>query len=404
MQMNPIFKAHSAAWLESRPYRLAWLAWPMVVAMLVFGSRFWITQSNNFRFLSVPLSYTPEENAEIDAGLKTNEAATLRALRAAADDGDLRALNYMGILHDPTDKPQVSSLQRSADTALAYFDKAAALGSVHALVNAGVMMNALNETTKACGYFKKAFAAEPERLPAKSEAGYCLATDKQATATDKARGVDMMEAAGAAGFARAYALLGALYSQQTPKDNKLAVGYFEKAVAGNVDDQGYSHQRLGDIYLGGAPGVPSDHKKALFHSQKAHELGSASSAAALSVIYSTGNFGVPVDLAKAFKYASAAAQRGSPAGHSNLAGFYLEGKGTPRNERMAVKHYLSAVSLGQRSTLEYLKAGTFSAEFVRELQLRLSKAALYFGPVDGKGSAALIKGLESLLNSRVEFE
>ena len=401
--MNTIFKAHSSAWLDSKAYRLAWLMGPLAIATLVFGSGFWITPGNNLRVMQVRLSYTQEENERITAGLKANDPATLQALRAAADDNDLRALNYMGLLYDPTDKGQ-SSVPPNFDTALAYFEKAAALGSVNALVNAGMMLANSSRPDEACSYFQKAFKADPSRGDAMAEAGYCMATEKGVVAAEKARGIELMESAGAAGNVRAYGLLGVTYMLQIPPNAKQAVSNFEKAVAGNVEDLGYSNNELGSIYLLGAPGVPQNYKKAIDHFQKGYEQGSEKSAADLSFVYSRGTYGAPVDYKKAVEYASFAAKAGNAIGHYNLYTFYFNGQGVQKNYNVAVNHLLNAIALGHKNALETAKKSTYPIEFIRALQSRLAKAVLFTGVINGQGSTQLIQSLESLFNSKKVFE
>jgi TPR repeat protein len=401
--MNVILKAHSSAWLDSKTYRLAWLVGPLLAAMFLFGSNFWITPGNNLRVLPVPLSYTQEELGKIEAGLKSNEPAMLQTLRAAADDGDLRALNHMGLLYDPTANMS-STVTPNFEVALAYYDRAAALGSFKALLNAGIMLNSRGKTDDACPYFERAYIADPENSEAMGGAGFCKATETDVAATEKTKGIEMMESAGATGFARAYNLLGIMYLRQDPPDFKQAISSYEKAVASNVDDRGFAHSQLGAMYFRGESGVPQDFRKAISHFQKGYEQGSGLSAVELSLIYSKGTYGAPIDFKKYFEYASFAANAGESAGHNNLAVSYLYGQGTQRDYGLAAKHFLIAVSLGHKGALESFRTGSFASEFIIALQARLSKAVMYNGPINGRADPALLRSLESLLNSKRSFE
>lgn len=401
--MNTLLKAHSSAWLDSKAYRLAWLMGPLAIATLIFGSGFWITPGNNLRVMQVPLSYTQEEKERIAAGLKANEPAMLAELRAAADDNDLRALNYMGLLYDPTAKVS-SSVAPNFDTALAYFEKAAALGSINALMNAGVMLNSSGKIDEACSYFQKAFKADDSRGDAMAEAGYCIATEKGVVAAERAKGIALMESAGASGTVRAYGLLGTTYMYQSPPDIKQAIDNFEKAVAGNIDDAGYSHFRLGSTYLFGGAGVSQDFKKAIAHLQKGYEQGSAASAADLSFVYSRGTYGAPIDYKKAVEYAGFAAKAGNAIGHFNLYIFYINGQGVQKNYSVAAHHMLHAISMGHKNALEVVKSNNYPTEFIRTLQSKLARAVLFTGPVNGQGSAQLIRSLESLFDSKKVFD
>lgn len=401
--MNTILKAHSCAWLDSKAYRLAWLTGPCAVAIFFFGSIFWITPGNNLRVIQVPLSYSIEEHKKIAAGLEANDPATLQQLKAAADDNDLRALNYMGLLYDPTHL-RVDGVTPNFDIALTYFEKSATLGSIHALMNAGKMLSSSGKLDEACSYFKRALKADTTRVDAMAEAGYCMANDKDAIAADKSKGIELMESAGASGTVRAYALLGITYMSQTPKNVKQAVSNFEKAIAGDVDDSGYSHTELGYIYLIGAPGIAQDYKKAIYHFQNGHEQGSGKSAAELSFIYSKGTYGTPVDFKKAADYAIFASKKDQPIGHYNLHLSYIYGQGVPKDYYKAANHLLSAIALGNKDALEAAKKNTYPTEFIRALQFRLEKAVVPAGNIKGQVDPQLIQSLDFLLGSKRVFE
>ena len=402
--MNDILKAHSSAWLNAKAYRLAWLLGPIALATLIFGLQFWITPSNNLRILQIPLSYTQEEAEKIAEALKRKDPAVLQALRNAAEDDDLRALEYMGRLHDPNG-PYRGMVPPNADTALAYFERAAALGSVDALMNAGRVLARVTYSDKACSYFERAFKADPTRDDARGEAGYCLATTPNVSATEKARGFEMMESAAASGFVRAYGLLGFTYLHQSPPDFNQAIGNFEKAIAGNVDDSGHSYNELGHSYFYGN-GVTQDYKKAIALYLEGAKRGSTGSALNLSFIYTEGKYGTPVNYEKALEYALLSARGGNAAGHYNTFLAYFRGRGTPRDYGLAAQHCLNAISLGNEEIFEFVKMEnkTVPFEFIRALKSRLSKAVIYTGSIDGKINPELLKSMRSLLNKRQLFE
>lgn len=402
--MNDILKAHSSAWLNAKAYRLAWLLGPIALATLIFGLQFWITPGNNLRVIQVPLSYSESENKAISEGLQRKDSATLQALRSAAEDDDLRALNYMGLLHEPNG-PYPGTVAENSDVALAYYDKAAALGSVHALMNAGSLLARVSYSDKACSYFERAFKADPTRDDARGEAGYCLATTPNVSASEKARGIEMMESAAASGFVRAFGLLGNTYLHQSPPDFNQAKGNFEKAIAGNIDDSGFSYGELGHLYFFGN-GIAQDYKKAVALYLEGAKRGSSGSALNLSFIYTSGNHGEPADYKKALEYALLSARGGNAKGHFHVYLAYLNGRGTPRDYGLAAQHCLNAISLGDESIFEYVKLDNKAVpfEFIRALQSRLSKAVLYTGSIDGRINPALLESMRSLLNKRQLFE
>jgi TPR repeat protein len=396
--MNAILKAHSSAWLDSKVYRLAWLVGPLAVVMLVFGSLFWISPSNALRIFSMPVAYTAQEQEAIRAGLKANDPATLQRLLDAAEDSDPRALSFLGLLYDPTAQ-FASGVTRNFNTALGHYEKAIALGSVRALINAGYMLEQSGQKDQACKYFAEAFKKEPDLPEAMANAGYCMAIEKDVSPAKKAAAIELLLSAAKGGYVRAYSSLGYLH---VSSDIKEAVRFYERAVAENVDDGGYSNTELGEIYLQGYAGIPVDLKKALQYFLKGYEQGSAKSAVELSMIYSTGNNFVPIDYVKSFQYASFAAKMGQPMGHYNVSLNYFYGQGTQRNYERAAVHALTAISLGNDNAMQLFKLNSLAGDFVRIIQRKL--AGVYTGPVDGRMNPVLIQSLESIKNSRRTFE
>ena len=403
--MNDILKAHSSAWLNAKAYRLAWLLGPAALATLIFGLQFWITPGNHLRITKGPMSYTDGEKENIYAGLKRGDPFTLHELRAAAEDDDPRALQYMGLLHDPNGF-NLRTLPPNVDIALAYYDRAAELGNINAFINAGQMLINGGKEEESCIYFKKAFRTDPHHLFASAHAGFCMATEKEAAASEKAKGVELMETAAASGYVTAFSLLGSMYVRQVPSNFKQAVINFEKAVARNIDDGGYAHIQLGNFYFFGKTGVPQDLKRGLDHYLKGYEQGSSSSAVNLSFIYLKGNYGPPVDYRKAREYANFAAEAGEAAGHFNLFLIHYTGSGVPRDFGLAAKYCLNAISLGDDTIFEKFtpQNKSYPVEFVRELQSKLSKAVIYTGAINGQISPKLLESMRSLLNKRQLFE
>lgn len=396
--MNAIFKAHSGAWLDSKIYRLAWLLGPLAAVLLIFGSLFWISPSNALRIFPMPVAYTDQEQEAIRAGLKANDPATMQHLLEAAEDADPRALSFLGLVYDPTNQIP-SGVTRNFNTALGYFEKAIALGSVRALINAGYMLDGSGQQDQACKYFTEAFKKESDLPEAMANAGFCMAFDKGVSPAKKAEAIDLLLSAAKGGHVRAYSLLGYIH---VSSDIKEAVRFYEKAVAGNVDDGGSSNTELGEIYLQGYAGIPVDLKKSLQYFLKGYEQGSAKSAVELSLIYATGNNFAPIDYVKSFQYASFAARMGHPMGHYNVCLNYLYGQGVQRNYERAAVHALNAISFGNDNAMQLFKSNSIAGEFVRIVQKKL--AGVYTGPVDGRMNSVLIQSLESIKNGRRTFE
>lgn len=402
---HALLKSHSDAWLGSRSYRIAWLLLPLALGVLVYGSNFWITPHNHLRMATLPMSYTKAERDQIEAGLRTNALATIERLQSAADDDDHRALNYLGTVYSPGGT-HVDGVTPNADTALAYYERAAALGNTNAIWNAGSLWSDSGNTDKACSYYERALQSDPGFTQAYADAAYCKATAPDVNATDKAKSIETMLASANAGNVRAYTLLGLIYLHQTQPDVPQAVKYFELAIAGNADDVGFTHNELGSIYFRGGKGVAQDIPKALTHFKQAYAKGSAKSALDLSYIYTKGTYGVPVDYKKAVEYAGFAAKQGVPGGHFNMYVYNLDGMGVPRNYAKAANHLLNAISLGDQSSLDRFK-GTYASiprEFIRALQARMAKAVLYSGPISGDVNPLTQQSLNAILNSKYVFE
>jgi TPR repeat protein/chromosome segregation ATPase len=99
-----------------------------------------------------------------------------------------------------------------------------------------------------------------------------------------------------------------------------------RAVKGDADAQ----NRLGNLYISGAPGVSADATQALNWFQQAASRGFAPAQYNLGLAYELGR-GVAVDERQAFKYYLMAAEQGFVAAQFNVGNMYTEGRGVAQD-------------------------------------------------------------------------
>ncbi len=402
--MNPLLRAHTQAWLDSTGYRMSWLAAPLFLALLIFGSNFWITDSNRFQLLPFPSDYTDEEQAAMEAALKHRDPTMLRALSEAAEDGDSRAMNLLGMVYDPAfaaDFPEPQ--QKNAELATAYYRKAADLGNPRGMTNAGLKLMGRDDLLS-CEYFYKAIDVGVSTGTTLYRAGLCHYKARADGPERMAKGFQLLERAVSAGYVDALVTLGSIYAEQNPPDTHRAIDYLQRSIAANAQGSAYANTRLGDIHFFGAYGV-QDFAKAHTYYQRAFRQGSDQAANQLAFMYSKAHYGLRIDHAKAYEYAAFAAEKGNQVGHYNVALAYFYGNGTSRNWDKAAAHFLNAISLGHKDGLQImLEFGPkYPPDFIRILQQKLARAVLYPGPMDGKFNTDTRRAVEELLNKKISF-
>ena len=199
---------------------------------------------------------------------------------------------------------------------------AAALGSVQAQVNLGIMYE----------------------------------TGRGGLAKDDAKAAELYRKAADQGSAQGQKNLGYLYEQGRgglPKDDFKAVELYRKAA-----DQGNSggQVNLGYMYRQGRGGLPKDDAKAAELYRKAADQGNAIGQVNLGVLYEQGVGGLPKDEVRAVELYRKAAGQGEASGQAYLGDMYERGGGgLPRDEARAVELYRKAADQGNEFALRALQ-------------------------------------------------
>lgn len=246
-----------------------------------------------------------------------NEAEAHRLFREAADLGHVRAIVWLGWIHEKG----LCGVAPDRNRAVSFYGAAADRGD--------------------------------------AEAAFFLANVKIASARtpeEKADAVKWYRLAADRGDARAVRQLGWLHQsgQLGPADLALALSYYEKAASlGNADAQ----NDLGHLYLNGI-GVPRDDARALSHFRIAADKGQVNALVNLAWMHESGR-GVPRDDREAARLYRLAADRGFAEAQRNLGLMYEEGRGVERDAARAIELFRAAARGGSeraRQDLERLGA------------------------------------------------
>lgn len=113
-------------------------------------------------------------------------------------------------------------------------------------------------------------------------------------------------------------------------DLQKAIGYYEKAAEGGMED---AYMDLGYIYCSGQYMEP-DYEKGLGYYKQAADMGNTTAMGNLGMSYCKG-LGVEQDVTKGFEYFLMAAEGGHPDAMEQVANFYRIGYGTEANQERA---------------------------------------------------------------------
>jgi TPR repeat protein len=256
--------AHGKLWYDDRWYRLAWLAWPQALAVVVV-LWFWAmpsTEKNAQWAKPLDSKARASQLSSLRDAAKTSQPA-MDTLKRDATGGERLAQFYMATLYDPDFKLS-TIVQPDVLTAVEWYAKAANQGEESALGNLALTYSrgkfARVDYTRACYYARKldnnAFAN------ALSVKGDCYARGLGGTQVDLALAADTYEAAYKKGHVRSEASLGYFYENGLggrPKSNETALKYYREAADKN-DVLGLHN--LGSAYNSGLLGLQRDGSEA----------------------------------------------------------------------------------------------------------------------------------------------
>jgi TPR repeat protein len=230
---------------------------------------------------------------------------TLDQAKAAANNGDIEAMNAMGFWYEEG----WSGLSKDDTQAVNWYRKAAEQGNAFAQNSLGSMycdgQGLEKNYAQAVNWYRK--AAEQGNDVAQGNLGTMYVTGRGIT-QDYAQAVNWYLKAAEQGEARAQNNLGSMYQdgKGVAQDYTQAVDWFRKAAElGNAVAQ----KNLGVMYEKGK-GVTQDYPQAVEWYRKAAEQGNANAQYILGMIYQNGQ-GVEKDLAQAKAWYQKAAVQGN---------------------------------------------------------------------------------------------
>jgi TPR repeat protein len=241
-----------------------------------------------------------------------NYAEALPLYRNAADLGDVRATNNLGVMYQ-----NGLGVTKDEAEAVRLYRKAADLGEAIAIDNLGWMY-----------------------------------ANGRGVAKDEAEAVRLYRKAADLGNARAMNNLGMMYEngRGVANDETEAVRLYRKAAdLGNAN----AMTNLGWRYENGV-GVAKDEGEAVRLYRKAADLDNARAMTNLGVMYAFG-VGVGKDEGEAVRLYRKAADLGYARAVTNLAVMYANGLGVAKDEAEAVRLYRKAADLGNVDALEFLR-------------------------------------------------
>lgn len=289
--------------------------------------------------------------------------------------------------------------QRAGDfaAARASYEKAMALGDLHAMVNlAWFSIDGLDgqvDVAKGQEMLKK--AAISGNAGAQSALARLYRDGATGIPQDYAEAMKWYSQAANQGDVVALSNLGWFYRDGlgVNVDYVQSLAYYRKAAeAGDATSMaavGYAAQN--------GLGMAQDYKEARIWFEKAAQLDDAYSMASLGFLYDAG-YGVDQDYVEARYWYEKAAYKKDAYAMASLSRLHEQGLGTKVDAKEAVRWAVMAVESGDKGKLEEMKTSpdNFTPAFRREMQQALIGRGLYAGPVTGEFDAATLAALDRL--------
>jgi hypothetical protein len=267
------------------------------------------------------------------------EEATHRYFQLTADQGEIDAQYYLGVMYKDG-----RGVGKDEKEAYWYYKLAADQGHARAQWYLGDMYvtgkGVEKDEKEACRYYK--LAADQGHAIAQSNLGM-MYRDGRGVGKDEKEACRYYKLAADQGHARPQWFLGCMYAtgRGVEKDEKEACRYFHLAA-----DQGLAGAQywLGDMYVTGR-GVEKDEKEAFRYYKLAADQGHADTQCYLGTMYVSGR-GVEKDEKEACRYFHLAADQGHGDAQWFLGGMYATGRGVEKNEKAACRYYQLAADQG----------------------------------------------------------
>lgn len=281
---------------------------------------------------------------------------------------------------------------RQFDQALTLETGLAGSGYIAALLDLGSWydngIGVRQDKAKAVAFYRK--AADLGSAEAIFNLGHMYSTG-DGVPQDEAKAVRLYRKAAALGYPDAIGNLGVLYStgQGVAQDKSEAARLYRKAA-----DLGHAHsmKNLAIMYATGV-GVAQDKAEAVRLYRKAADLGDTDAIYNLGVMYEDGD-GVAKDKAEAARLYRKGADLGSADSMYALGSLYENGEGVEQSHASAAGWIFAAIENQHDFTLQQAPFAEWSQPFRKELQMLLSNKGAYTGALDGKASEALTEAVQ----------
>jgi TPR repeat protein len=181
------------------------------------------------------------------------------------------------------------------------------------------------------------------------------------------------------------------------KDPLEAVNLFKKAAEANYSP---AMVAVGLMFEGGS-GLEEDHFQAVQWYKKAADAGDAEGMAALGVMYAMGR-GVERNYGTAAAWYGEGVKRGQPMAIHNLAVLYDKGLGVDRDPQAASGLVYRALEMRYAFTYQQMMQNnrSWSREFRKSLQQRLSEGGYYSGTFDGSFGRSTYDAINAMVKAQ----
>lgn len=294
-----------------------------------------------------PQGETPEELYEKgeDAESRNDYVAALEYYRKAADFGNAKAMNNVGMLYY-----NGTGVIQDYQEAMNWFKKAADLGRPAATYNIGALheygQGVSQNYQEALNWYQKAAELGSENAMYRIGELYyygCGVTQNYQEA------MNWYKKAADLGYASAMYSIGSLYQEGygiTQNYQEAMNWYIKAANLGNVE----AMKNIGSLYDN-----MENYQEALHWYKKAAELGSSGAMNNIGFLYRRGQ-GVTQNYQEAKKWYEKAAALGNKAAMCNIGYLYKNGQGVTQNYQEALNWYTKAYEAGDKDALKQIEA------------------------------------------------
>ncbi len=320
-------------------------------------------------------------------GVTQDVAQAADLFRKAAEKNDTNAMYALARMY-----ASGTGVDKNPAEAVRWYQKAADGGHSPAMVALGQLYANGNGLAKdgaaAVAWYRK--AAAKNNPAAMSYLGWMYETG-QGVARDYAQAARWYHKAADLNHSGGMYRLGVMdeTGHGVAKDDIEAVSWYRKAVN---RDHPYAMVALGLMYEQGR-GVRRDLAEALRLFRQAGDKGNAAGLFYVGLSYERSK-----DYEKSSTYYASAARLGNMPAMHNLAIAYDRGRGVEQNRRLAAEWMFKAIKAGSKFSVAQMieNPAAYSTQFRRQLEVLMSDAGIYHGPVNGRFGPGFKSAVEAL--------